>query len=271
MAEINHQGGSSMSVPLDYAHRSEADIARIREIVERQLEAMAPEHRDEMNKLIEKVQERQRRAPREGVPFDLLGDKWESGEAVASGQLVVPVPDGKSVADVKKILEGEHFVDAPRRNNVKRPESRVLTVFRAGRTVDDLKSDVRSLARKGITASFNPVLPLGQHTIKGGNLPMPAPGDPPPPPSPPATVAQNDRVRIAIVDTGIGPKRTDGWLDIVPRDDENAELLDVLPLANHLDFDQGHGTFVAGIVQRIAPGCEIRSYRFTGADGVGTV
>jgi thermitase len=46
----------------------------------------------------------------------------------------------------------------------------------------------------------------------------------------------------------------------------------VLPFPgdNRLDWFSGHGTFVSGIVQQLAPGAETRVYRFTTSDGLGT-
>jgi subtilisin family serine protease len=47
--------------------------------------------------------------------------------------------------------------------------------------------------------------------------------------------------------------------------------LDALPQADDLlDYAAGHGTFVAGIVQQVAPGAEIAMYRALESDGVGT-
>ena len=47
--------------------------------------------------------------------------------------------------------------------------------------------------------------------------------------------------------------------------------LDRLPLPagdGYLDFDAGHGTFVAGIVQHVAPDAEIKVYRAISSDGI---
>ncbi len=38
----------------------------------------------------------------------------------------------------------------------------------------------------------------------------------------------------------------------------------------YLDLDAGHGTFVTGIVQQIAPGAEVRVYRAVDSDGIGS-
>jgi hypothetical protein len=88
--------------------------------------------------------------------------------------------------------------------------------------------------------------------------------------------------RVAVIDTGIpsldnhggypGMTRGDGWLSKVARDDSNRDLLDTFPNGpdGYLDFQAGHGTFVAGIVQRVAPGADIRVYRAADSEGLGT-
>jgi hypothetical protein len=82
---------------------------------------------------------------------------------------------------------------------------------------------------------------------------------------------------VAVIDTGIPGRyddglptmqRTDGWLDNVSRSDGNRDLLDYLPQRDgFLDFQAGHGVFVAGIVQRVAPAATIRVYRAADTDG----
>lgn len=79
-------------------------------------------------------------------------------------------------------------------------------------------------------------------------------------------------VRVAVIDTGIPAKeRGDGWLTGLVRDD-NIDLLDDLPMPGgdgFLDFGAGHGTFVAGVIQQVAPGAEISVYRALDSDGIG--
>jgi subtilisin family serine protease len=88
------------------------------------------------------------------------------------------------------------------------------------------------------------------------------------PGAPPA--AAGPRAVVAVIDTGIqqGP-RGDHWLNSVVRNDDNVDQLDLLPDGpdGWLDYQAGHGTFVAGIVQRVAPGAEIRMYRAADSDG----
>jgi subtilisin family serine protease len=76
---------------------------------------------------------------------------------------------------------------------------------------------------------------------------------------------------VAVIDTGIvDAPRDDRWLNNVRRDD-NIDPLDMLPVPDgFLDFQAGHGTFVAGIVQRVAPDAEIRMYRAADTDGFAT-
>lgn len=88
--------------------------------------------------------------------------------------------------------------------------------------------------------------------------------------------------RVAVIDTGIpslqaeggypGMSRSDEWLANVARHPDNRDLLDDLPNGpdGYLDFQAGHGTFVAGIIQRVAPNADIRVYRAADSDGLAT-
>jgi hypothetical protein len=88
--------------------------------------------------------------------------------------------------------------------------------------------------------------------------------------------------RVAVIDTGIpslsdddqypGMRRTDGWLSDIERTGHNRDVLDDFPCGpdGYLDFQAGHGTFVAGIIQRVAPGADIRVYRAADSDGFAT-
>jgi thermitase len=81
------------------------------------------------------------------------------------------------------------------------------------------------------------------------------------------------RVAVAVVDTGIQKApRGDRWLAGVARSEANIDKLDVLPSGadNFLDYQAGHGTFVAGVIQRVAPTADIRMYRAADSDGFAT-
>jgi hypothetical protein len=79
---------------------------------------------------------------------------------------------------------------------------------------------------------------------------------------------------VAVIDTGITDQhRTDGVLADIQRTPPNIDPLTSFPIGgpdNYLDFDAGHGTFVAGIVDQVAPHAEISVYRAIDSDGIGT-
>jgi hypothetical protein len=79
--------------------------------------------------------------------------------------------------------------------------------------------------------------------------------------------AGSTRIRVAVIDTGLGA-RTDGWLQGLT----NPEVDDLYPnpAIHTLGLAGGHGTFVAGIVQRVEPSTDIRIYRGLDVHGVGT-
>jgi thermitase len=75
---------------------------------------------------------------------------------------------------------------------------------------------------------------------------------------------------VAVIDTGItAEQRTDGWLARIARNG-NVDPLDVLPQPGRLDPMAGHGTFVSGIIEQVAPGAAIDMYRALDTDGLAT-
>jgi hypothetical protein len=75
---------------------------------------------------------------------------------------------------------------------------------------------------------------------------------------------------VAVLDTGVDARsRTDGWLAGLATADNTDPLIDSV-LDGVLDVGAGHGTFVAGIVQRTAPSAVLRAYRTLDSDGVGS-
>jgi hypothetical protein len=83
-----------------------------------------------------------------------------------------------------------------------------------------------------------------------------------------------DPVTVAVIDTGIpAAKRGDHVLDDVRRQPkDNIDELDVFPSGpdGWLDYQAGHGTFVAGVVRRVAPAARIVMYRAADSDGFAT-
>lgn len=75
---------------------------------------------------------------------------------------------------------------------------------------------------------------------------------------------------VAVIDTGISvEERGDGWLHGQLRSD-NVDLLDVIPQPTDgkLDLGAGHGTFVSGAIQQVAPGVDLRIYQALDTDGL---
>lgn len=161
-------------------------------------------------------------------------------------------------------------------------EGRVVRLNRTPRAGDlDLGELVRRWRRSGHVVSMSYVTPLAGRPImkpsSGAFAPQVAAfGE---------YVAAGPRhgegVVVAVVDTGItAEERTDGWLTDVPRvhlddldthgDETNIDPLDADPADGWLDVFAGHGTFVAGIVKRVAPGAEVRMYRAVGSGGAGS-
>src|SRR5215472_18283603 len=81
--------------------------------------------------------------------------------------------------------------------------------------------------------------------------------------------------KVAIIDTGISPQRAGTVLPGSMRD-----VLHQFPLGSssqaraerrrYLSLEAGHGTFVTGIVQQLAPDAAIKVYRAVDSDGIGS-
>lgn len=98
--------------------------------------------------------------------------------------------------------------------------------------------------------------------------------------------AGSGRVHVAVVDTGVcRDERSDGFLAGAADAEGEAAIdpLDAFPLADPtdpdddgldgnglLDFSAGHGTFVIGVVQQVAPDARVSAYRAIDSDGVGS-
>ncbi|MEV4711608.1 S8/S53 family peptidase [Micromonospora sp. NPDC049374] len=271
---------SSAPAPDEFPeHRSREQLKIDAAHVRRQLKVLTDDAiQGRTSEIIGQMQDRQDRAPgRFALPFDRYPVTDLAGRPtyvlVARGQLVVEMDSAGPGADPRQVLRKLGY--RPWKRAVASPERR-LGVYEGRKRPQELAGDVRKLAELGITAAPHLVVPLG-HIIKGDDYPF-------------ATAALGDfvpdaakgkpgipAVRVAVIDTGITPEdRTDSWLDAVVRRADNTESLDVLPVTDgragdgRLDWSAGHGSFAAGIVQRVAPRCEVAAYRFTRSDGLGT-
>lgn len=141
---------------------------------------------------------------------------------------------------------------------------RVVRYAKSSASAADAASVVDDLLDLDVQASVNYVLPLG-YVVKGEGGFEPTKVDAPAGPG----AGPGTGVRVAVIDTGIAPKRGDGWLVNIKRTARNEDDLYQVPPGPLLNFAAGHGTFVAGIIQQIAPGAKISVYRAIGSDGIG--
>ena len=158
---------------------------------------------------------------------------------------------------------------------------RVLRLTSPGGMDPQQLADVaRNLRARGFSASLTHIAATAHGVIKSSPLAaQAAPADGPVP----AAVAQAvggkavRRVRgtpakVAIIDTGItAERRTDGWLKTIPRKPRYIDPLSAFPFTatdDYLDLNAGHGTFVAGLVQQVAPDADITVYRAIDSDGI---
>ena len=145
---------------------------------------------------------------------------------------------------------------------------RLVRLTHPGMSPRELSDVARDLRTRGFAASVSNITPTAP-VVKSTSGPRPAisPGPWPAKPFP------GTPTRVAVIDTGISAeRRTDGWLDDVPRGG-NIDPLEEFPLSaqgGYLDLGAGHGTFVAGIIQQIAPAADIRMYRAIDSEGIGS-
>jgi thermitase len=122
-------------------------------------------------------------------------------------------------------------------------------------------------------AELNYIVPLGGGgvvlKVHGGQEPTTGLRPFPAVPIPSSGVAP----LVAVIDTGISlERRTDGYQQNLLHPD-NLDPLDVLPFPTRdglLDACAGHGSFVTGVVQQVAPSARLRIYKVTDPEGIGT-
>jgi thermitase len=257
--------GSPWSFP---EHRAGDQLAADSALAGRQVEALvSPDAAHRVGRIIDRMRSRQDAAPgRYAVPFDRYRPAGASSEVlVARGELVVrPAPSGHAREAASGARTMTTALVALGYTAVADVGSAPQTaLFRSAKSPADLARDIAALRMRGIVAAMNVVVPLG-HIIKGDDQPVPTQR------IDPSSAATRTPFRVAVVDTGVGGARSDGWLDGVVAGPDDLDPLDVLPPAGRLDWGAGHGTFVAGVVRRVAPHCEIVAYRFSRGDGLGT-
>jgi len=110
------------------------------------------------------------------------------------------------------------------------------------------------------------------HLVHGQPMWWTGPAGPPRPAAPvppPVAVPGRRPVTVAVLDTGMSPHpwyAATEWY--AAQREEVTEVLDA-DLDYELDAQAGHGTFIAGVLLRHAPGVRVRAKRVIGGDGVG--
>jgi subtilisin family serine protease len=215
------------------------------------------------------------------VRDDLIRLLQERREEQADDLLQVdPAPDprGGKVLGVRDelLIRAEALEDHERliaeyfdRRPVEGLDNRLVRLVARGTGNSRLVQLAGTLRARGVAASMNDVATTAHAVIKKGiGSPEPSvaqrgPSLPPP--------GDGEPIRVATIDTGIAyEQRSDGWLSGLVQSD-NVDPLDELPSPNgYLDLGAGHGTFVAGIIQQVAPGADITVYKAVDSDGVGS-
>jgi len=205
-----------------------------------------------------------RHASREDRPdipqFDVVPDPRSDEIPIVPQELLVR-------ADAADSPAGRSLIAAYGLKPLRCLGDRLVRLTASGASPTRLADLAGAMTAHGIAASMNYVVPTGA-VWKGLGGPEPSAG---PGPSRP-TRGDGDRIAVAVVDTGVtAQQRTDGWLTDVRRDD-NIDYLDVLPGPPDglLDVAAGHGTFVTGVLQQVAPDADIRVYRALDTDGIGS-
>jgi len=238
-----------------------------------------PAHRRQL------VEHLRRRRTRDGrlVVLDHLPRRDGLGVLTVTGEMLLPrisweIPGVRSQLRAVGLREVEQACGCLSERLVRLCNEELSAV-----TIDDTAADLR---RQGHMASVHHVMPLANPVGKGEGGPEPfVPrqgwhlGDRGPeaacagPVLYPPQRRSDGAIRVGIVDTGITSQvRTDGWLQGVARTGDNVDPLDALPAGGDgfLDMGAGHGTFVAGIVEQVAPMADIHVHRALDSDGVGS-
>lgn len=241
-------------------------IHRLRLAVERQaVELTQRRHEPSFRRqLIASLQRRRRGLGIRGQ-VDAVRRAGAAERLIVRGELLISAASFAD-RDARGFLAAHGFV----REELGCDELEPLVVRLSNRDLDpqDVDDAARLLRMRGFAASVNHLAPLAP---VGKGLGGPEPTAPLGPLAKYPVRDRGEPVRVGVIDTGITAEvRSDGWLAAVPRGDD-IDPLDALPVPDgYLDLDAGHGTFVSGIVQQVAPGTEIRTYRALDSDGVGS-
>ena len=214
------------------------------------------------NDLIRQLQQR-RRGRSDLVQFDAVPDPRGEVVLIVRGELLIRADALQRDERVRRLIEAYRLRPVP----IEGLDNRLVRLLAPDLDGPRLVELAGALRARGVNVSLNYVTPMGG-VMKGLGGPEPSATQQSPRRPPPGT---GEPIRIAVIDTGIAAQeRSDGWLTGIARPD-NVDPLDALPTPpdGFLDFGAGHGTFVTGVVQQVAPGADVVAYRALDSDGTG--
>ena len=265
--------------------RSDKDLAQERKGVQRQVDALRPSpKRAAFDAAILRSITRRRSKRSDLLPVEvvvtprpgllrrsrLLPGRPTRGRAltpVVRGELLVRATLRTESPDLWHSLQSEKFTA----EQVEGLDNRLIRLTNQKLPAHKLDRIARMVRSAGQQCSVNHVAPLAP-MIKGEGGPEPTRARLSHPPHYAREGRElQQRVRVAVIDTGItATRRNDGWLTSIGGTD-NIDLLDAIPTTDgFLDFAAGHGTFATGIVERVAPRADISAYRAVDSDGIGS-
>ncbi|OLT11016.1 hypothetical protein BJF78_27965 [Pseudonocardia sp. CNS-139] len=193
------------------------------------------------------------------VQFDVVEDGDRTEVLVVRGELLVRSEHLRS-AVVQRLIADQGLEAHP----VSCLDGRVTRLV-GGATTAPSDTLLRQAGRSPVSANY--VSQMGRVVIKGGPVPVQTAAGPR---FPGPSLAERRGPAVAVLDTGIdGRPRSDGWLVGLATPD-NVDPLDAIPHDGELDPGAGHGTFVAGVVQQVAPAADVRVYKVMDSSGLGS-
>jgi subtilisin family serine protease len=249
-----------MALTAGYERRQPGQRAADKERLRVQLDRLRNKQRAHQfqRELFGTIDERQRRR-RDRLPLGRIDREQGDFLVALSGEILVRTGDG---SDTARELLGRAYEEY----RVRDLDGKVTRFAKPRATLDETRASVAGLREAGVQATVNYVLPLGYIAKGEGGFEN-------------TTVALDtfeggtagQAVRVAVIDTGVaGKRRADGWLSGVPRGLGSVDPLYQDGQHHLLDFAAGHGTFVAGVVQQVAPAADIRSLAAVQSNGIGS-
>jgi subtilisin family serine protease len=250
----------------DYPDRDQPPDGRSGQALRRQGEELAQRRYapDRRHRVIEVLQ-RRRQGHADLAQLDYLAAEVGFDTLLASGELLVAATDYGQPQVPELIRADMRRVPVDHEGLA----GRVVRLVNPDLPATDLAEAARRLRAAGFGASVHHITALAP-VGKGLGGPEPVLGLGSLDEYPVSSAGQP--ARVAIIDTGIAAEiRDDRWLADIPRA-ANLDPLDSLPDGpnGYLDLQAGHGTFVTGIIEQVAPGADIRMYRAADSDGIGT-